>query len=352
MRIPRKVLSIDFGSKSIKVIEGKCSKENIKILKAITIDIPQDTYRNGQILNQKALAKVIGDQLNEYKIKTTLVHAIINSSEVLIREIVIPKVPQKDIKSVVHYQVADYLPINVEDYTVQYVSQGNILEGDMEKIKILLLAIPKEIISSHLDLLKSIGLRPEVLDYQGNAIAKLLEFNNVVNEDQALENLAVASIDMGYSNSKITITKNGKIEVTQIIDFSVETLCNNISAFFEYSIEDVEEKLKKIESLQRIQEDEFSDEARFSNIIRSSFTSLFEKTDAIIRYYDSREVGNSLDYILLQGGLSNIPDIDEMFSNYFEIPARQLSALDRIRWDGDLSSYATAIGGLIRMDVS
>lgn len=351
MKIPRKTLSIDFGSKTIKVIEGKHTKDKLQILKAITIEAPPKSYKNGKVLDKAKLAKAISNQLVENKIRTTTTHAIINSSEVLIREIIIPKVPDKDIKSVVDYQVADYLPINVEDYAVQYVSQGNIFDGDAEKIKILLLAIPKEIISSHLSLLKSIGLRPEVLDHQGNAMAKLLEFNNVVNEDYPLENIAVASIDIGYSSTKITITKNGLVEVTKVIDFGVQTLHNNISSFFEYSIKEVEEKLKTIGSLEKIKEDEFSDDARFANIIRSGFIALFEKIEAVTRYHDTREVGNVLGAIVLQGGLSNVPDLDQMFSTYFNVPAMQLSSLDRIPWDGDLSSYATAIGGLIRMDV-
>lgn len=351
LRIPRKVLSIDFGSKTIKVIEGKHTKDNIQIFKATTITLPEDVYKDGRIINHNVLVQVIEDELSKHKIRTAATHAIINSSEILIREIIIPKVPDRDIKSVVAYQAAEYLPVNVADYVVQHANQGNILEGGIEKIKILLLAIPRDMVSSHLALLKSLGLRPEILDYQGNAMAKLLEFNNVVNENYPLENLAVASIDIGYNNTKITITKNGKIEVTQIIDFSLQTLYENISSSLEYSLEDVEEQLKKLENLETIQEDEFSDHARFSNIVRSSVLSLFEKTDGVIRYYNTREVGDVLNLILLQGGLSNIPDITQMFSAYFGTPAMQLTSLDGIRWDGDLSQYATAIGGLIRTDV-
>lgn len=351
LRFPRKTLSIDFGSKSIKIIEGKCTKDSIQILKAATIDTPPGIYRNGEILDHGALAKVIRDKLSENKIKTVVTHAIINSSEILIREIAIPKVAPEEVKSVVHYQLADYLPVNLDNYVVQYLSQGNTFEGEMERMKILLLAMPKDIVLAHLELLKNVGLRPRILDYQGNAMAKLLKFNNTVNESYALQDLAILSIEIGYQNSEITITKNGIIEVAQIIDFSVQTLYENVSSFFEYSIEEVEEKLKNITSLEGIQEDHFSDEARFCNIIRSRLINFLEQIEAVVKYYNTREVGNLLDCILLQGGLSNIPDIDQMFSTYFNIPAMQLLALDMVRWDRELPKYASAIGGLIRMDV-
>ena len=136
----------------------------------------------------------------------------------------------------------------------------------------------------------------------------------------------------------------------RIIDFGSQTLYNNIVSFFECSIEKAEKRLRNIESLKTL-DDEFSDKARLSNIVRSSFVDFCEKVEATFRHYNTREVGNVLDYILFQGGLSNVPEVDQVFSAHFNIPTVQLSTLDRIRFDGDLSKYASAIGGLVRMDV-
>ena len=344
-------MSIDFGSKSIKVVEGKCNKDNIQILKAITIELPPGIYQNGIILNQRALAREIQSNLRDHKIKTTATNAIINSSKILIREIVIPKVAPEEVEAVVSYQLAEYLPVNIDNYIVQYLSQGTTFEDEVERMKILLIAIPKDIVLPHLELLKNAGLKPRALDYQGNAMTKLFNFNNTVNETHALKDLAILSIEMGYQSSNITITKNGIIEVTQIMDFSVQTLHDNVASFFDYPIEKVQRQLEDIKSLEGIDEDDFSDEARFANIVRSRFVSFFQQIEAVVQYYNTREVGNLLDCILLQGGLSNIPEIDQMFSDFFSIPAMQLSSLDMVRWDGDLSKYASAVGGLIRMEV-
>lgn len=288
--------------------------------------------------------------LSDNKIKTITTHAVISSSEILIRDIIIPKVAPEEIKSVVHYQIADYLPVSVEDYEVQYLNQGSTFEDGVEKIKILLLAIPKYMVVSHLELLRSVGLKPKVLDYQGNAMTKLLDFNNVLNKDYPLKDLTVASIDIGYNNSKIIITKNGEMEIARIIDFGSKELYNNIASFFDYSEEKAEKELMKIKSLNNLQDD-FSEEARFANIVRSSITDFCEKVNTVFRHHRTREVGNALDLILLQGGLANTIEVDDIFATYFNIPAMQLSNLDMVRWDGNISKYANAIGGLIRTDV-
>ena len=173
--------------------------------------MPPNAYVNGKILNKNALVKLIRDKLSENKIKTATTHAIISSSEILIREIIIPKVSQEEIKSVVNYQIADYLPIKIEEYAVQYLIQGNIFEGDTEKIKILLLAIPKDMVFSHLELLESAGLKPAILDYQGNSMAKLLDFNDNINQKYPVQDLAIASIDMGIRIPKLPLLKMVKL---------------------------------------------------------------------------------------------------------------------------------------------
>lgn len=350
MNIPRKTLSIDFGSREIKVIEGKYTKGNIQILKADSVEIAPGIYENGKILNKAELIKQIKHIINKNKIKTTAVHAVISSTDILTREIIIPGVSENEIESVVKYQIADNLPIDVDEYVVQYLNQGSIFVDGVERIKILLLAIPEDMVLSHMDLLASSGLRPEILDYQGNAITKLLHFNNNINQSYDVPDLTIASIDMGYNSSKITITRNGKIEVARAIDFGIESLNNMVLALFEYPPSQIDKQLRNIKSLE-IKDNEFSDQARFSNAVRSTIVDFCEKVDAVFRHYNTRETGNAIDCILLQGGGSNINEIDKVFSAHFNINASQLSTLDRIKWEGDIYKYANAIGGLIRMDV-
>ena len=350
LRIPRKALSIDFGSREIKVIEGKYKKGNVQILKADAIEIAPAIYEDGKILNKTELVKQIKYMLDRNKIKTTAAHAVISSTDILTREIIIPGVSQDEIESVVKYQIADNLPINVEDYVVQYLNQGSIFIDETEKIKILLLAIPEDMVLSHMDVLRSAGLKPEILDYQGNSMAKLIGFNNNINQSYDVLDLTIASIDMGYTSSKITITKNGKIEVARVIDFGMKTLTETILSFFEYPPSQVEKQLRTIRSLE-IRDDEFSDEARFSNVVRSTLIDFCEKVDTVFRHYNTRETGNAIDCILLQGGVSNINQINKIFSTHFNIQTSQISTLDRINWEGGLCKYANAIGGLVRMDV-
>lgn len=347
--LSRKVLSIDFGSSEIKITEGQASKKGINISKVFTIDTPKDAYSNGEIIDESIIATVLKKALKENKVSTDLVFGTINSSSIITREVVIPKVPEDEIASIIGYQLEDYLPINPDDYVVEHLILGTVKEMDVEKIDILLIAIPKKIVLDHLSLIKAADLKPQVLDFQGNSIAKLLGYSSSANMDYNTKDTTIASVDIGYTNSKVTIVKNGSIEVTRVIEGGAITLYENIGTLFDYGWDERIRKVKEIKDINATNE-EFTDYYRLLNLTRSTIDSIMEKIETVFKYYTSRGSENKINFVLLQGGLSNINGVDNLFSNYFSIPSVRLNSLDKIKCTGDLPKYSNAIGGLIRID--
>lgn len=347
--IKKKVLSIDFGSSQIKIIEGQSSKKGLNILKAFSVYLPRNVYKNGEILNSEIISNLIKTSLKENKVSTKHCSGIINSSEIITREVIIPNMQEREISSLLSFQLDEYLPVDPEDYVVQHLLIGRVIEEEIEKLNILLIAIPKRMVLGHLELLKDSGLKPKTLDYQGNAMAKLINFNDKINDNYNTDDITIASVDIGYDSSKLTIIKNGKIEVTRILDTGIENLYEHIRSVFDYTIEECEEKIKQIENINPTNE-EFTDYYRIVNIVKSTADSLMEKVEIIFRYYSTRHIANNVNIIILQGGLSNINGVDNLFSNYFNIPSVNLEKLDKLKWGGDLKKYSNAIGGLIKIN--
>ncbi|ABW19176.1 pilus assembly protein PilM [Alkaliphilus oremlandii] len=347
--IPRKILSIDFGSKDIKIIEGKYSKNNIQVLNAITLPLEPHFYRDGVLFEKSMVTTLMNKALKENRFSTDSTHVIINSSQIITREIIIPKVNENEIAAIISFQIEDFLPIDPEEYEMNHLLIGNRVDDGIEKMEILLIAVPKKIVVAHLELIKDLGLSPLVLDFQSNAICKLVKMNTKINDTYETKGKTIASMDIGYNSTKLTIMKEDKIKVTRIIDVGVETILENISAVFDYSKEDIEKQIRQIEDISANIE-EFTDYYRLLNIVRTTLMNLMEKCSMVFRYYTTRETGNAIDLILLQGGLANLNGISSLFSDYFNILTTNLSSLDKIKWNGNLGRFSNAIGGLIRFD--
>mgnify|MGYP003764314325 CR=1 FL=1 len=344
----KKILSIDFGGKQVKIIEGQASKNMINIKKGFTIDLPDEVYRDGEILEEDLLSNLIKESLKENKIRTEQAYGIINSSHIITRSFSLPKVPEKDIPSIIEYQLDELFPVDPEGYIINPLIIGNRMEDEMEKTDILLVGTPRKIVLDHLDLMKSIGLKPLVLDFQGNAMAKLLNFNSSINDFYNTRDMVIASIDMGHINSKLSIIKNGKILVTRVLDIGTMNVLDSIDAIFDYTLENSEEKLFQIEDINHNTE-EYTDYSRLVNITRTVIDNLLENIEMVFRFYTTREMVNMINFIVLQGSLSNINGIENLFSNYFNIPSIKLTNLNKVKINQDISKFSNAVGGLIRI---
>jgi type IV pilus assembly protein PilM len=343
----KKILSLDIGSYEIKVVEGKETKKGIIIDNYFTIPMPKGAYRNGKIVDKDLIHYVLKEKLKENKVKSKDTYLTINSSSILTRDVIIPKVDYEEIDDILKFQLEDYIPMNPESYIVQFKIIGHVYRKDIEKLNILLIAIPKDIVESHYKLLKDLELNPLVLDYQPNSMAKLIKYNGIINDNYATEDITFAGIDIGYDNTKVTIVKNGIIQVARIVEIGGKYIDQNILNFCEYNQEELEQMKKEIKNINQIEE-EYSEHNRMINIMKNSFESLNEKIDIIFRYYLTREINNKINMILLFGGNANINGISNLFSNYFNIPSIKVESFNNLDFNGEISKYVNPIGSIFR----
>ncbi len=346
LRPKRKVLSMDIGAHKIKIVEGSNTKNGIQINNFLSIETPEGSLRDGIILDKDLMHYVISEELRNKKIKTKDVYLTINSSKIVTREIVIPKVEYDEIDKILKYQIEDYLPINVDDYIIQFKIIEGINADDIEKLRILVIAIQKNIIDDYYELVRNLNLNPIVLDYQPNSISKLLKYNSVVNNTFPLQNLTIASIDIGYDSTKISIIKNGNVLVTKIVEIAGKYIDESILNL-NCNDENLGEIKNKIINISHSYDNKSNDENILS-ILKSAVLIIAEKIEAVFRYYLNRKTDNKINMIILSGGISNINGLDNLFGNIFNIPTININSLDSVWFKGSLINYANAIGSIIR----
>lgn len=343
-----KTISIDFGANEIKVVEGKYTKKGVAVGKYFTIKLPNCIYDDGEIQDMDQMAYLLRNGLTENKIMQADVHGIVNSSKIIIREISMPKIAENEIENILKYQLEDYIPIHPDDYVVKFINLGTALEDNIEKINLLLIGVPRVMVESHLNLLRSISLKPQVLDYQGNAIGKLISMGDIINNHYSNSD-TIVSMDMGYDSTSITIVNKGMIKVSRIVEVGVNNIIDNLEIRLDLSKDEVIEKIMNIKDInERLST--ISDAFMVLEGTREVLQDLMEKTEMIFRYYTTRNLGNEINLVLLHGGLSNMNGMEKLFSDYFSVPCIKFNSLNKIKFNGDLSKYAVSIGGLIRLD--
>lgn len=344
------IISVDFGSSEMKVVQGKYSKKNIMISKSFSLSLPKDIYMDGEIQDMDQLSYLFRNALSENKMVGKEAYGVINSTKVIMREITMPKVENSQIESVLKYQLEEYLPVNPEEYVVKFINLGLVLDDGIEKLNILLVGVPRIIVESHFNLFRNVGLKPAALDHSGNAISKLIHFGESINNSFDSRD-TIASIDMGYESTVLTITEQGVMKVSRSTDVGVKDMIIGLGDLLGLSEEEIIDNLNDIDDVN----DEFdininSTEYKLVEGIKSNLINILDRTEMIFRYYKTRDVGNEINLILLLGGMSKINGIEKLCENYLNTPCVKLISLDKVKFGDNLSNYSNAIGALIRLD--
>lgn len=343
------IIAIDLGSYETKVIEGKQERDRVTVKKAFSFITPPNSYENGYIRDEFKLVDAAKQEMLKNGSSNSICHITIKSTAILIREIIFPALSSKEIEGLLSYQLAEYLPMDFSKYIIRHKALEKVVIDGKDKLNILVVAIPKEMVDMHFSFIRELGLKPEVMDYQSNGIWKLLNFAGSINGSLYPSEKTVAAVDLGYTSSNVTIISKGNAKINRVIDSGGLNLDKNISNLVTMSSEDLLTYKQEITDVSLIEEG-YSEQNRYTNIVKTSIESIMDKIDKVFKYYASREADNSIETLLLYGGLSRVKGIDKLFSNYFNLPAVVLDNTSKIHLAGDVNKYASCIGALIRDD--
>ena len=171
-----KVISFDIGSYFIKAVVGTYYKDNLTIENYYKIKTPIDSVVDGEIKKEKILANKLKSFLKENNIKVKYGTCTTNSSLIINREVIIPKVEEDELETVVRYEIQQYLPINLDDYIIQVKIINEIFSDEGIKLNIRAIAYPNKLVIKYYNLLKEIDLKPHVLDVNYNSVNKFINY--------------------------------------------------------------------------------------------------------------------------------------------------------------------------------
>jgi len=325
----KKTISIEFCSDEVRVVEGKYNRKNIVVNKCFTIPVPEGVYEDGVIKDMDVFFQLLQGELSLRNMSRCDVYGVINSSNIIIREIRIPKVDAKQIASILNYQLDEYFPVNPEEYVVQFIPLDVVNEEGVEKLNVMLIGVPKYMVETHLNLLQNLGLKPVVLDYAGNAISKLISLGGSINGIYG-NDVTIACVDLEQESTALNITDKGMMSMSRVVNVEINPAVNeDYSESFDYSDDQ---------------------DAVVAAALKSDLASILNGIDMVFRYYSSREAHKDIELVLIYGSYSNIEGIEDLMSSYLDKPCVRLNVLDKVKFYGDIAKYANAIGALIRRD--
>ncbi|WP_252243454.1 pilus assembly protein PilM [Clostridium sp. ZBS14] len=345
----RKVVAFDIGSTNIKIAEGTYYKGILSIENLIDIPTPAEAIIDGNIEKKELLVSILQKALNENGINAKEGICTNNSSLIINREILIPDVKEEELDTVVRYEIQQYLPINLDDYVLQMTKIGEEFSDEGKKLEIRAIAYPEKMAKGYYDLLMALNLKPFALDVNYNALNKLLNHIEAINDHKLNIEESLVFIDMGATSLDVNIYNNGVLKFTRIIKAGGKYLDEILYENMNIPIEEIE-KFKSQDIDLKEEELEFQNQ-----IIIDTLDEWVDKIEKIIQFYKSKNFDDDINKIFIYGRTSRIKNLEQYITSKIGIETIKIRNIpeiindSNIEVDENIDNFINAVGSLIRL---
>ena len=243
----------------------------------------------------------------------------------------------------IKFEASKHISSSVEDSAVEFEILGDAQEPG--QMNVMLVAAPKDMVDTRVQVLEMAGLDPLVVDVEAFALIRaLVEFNA---SDEFLHR-TVALIDMGASHTDVNIVSQGDFALTRNIPIAGSSFTNAIKSLTGSSFDEAEEL--KIEMTNGRPLDEITraeGDNRHWRVVQPLLDELIREIRRSIHYYQSQFPEGSADAqvskILLTGGTTRMAGINTYIASKLSVPteiadAFQQSAISTSKVSGSLVS--------------
>ena len=318
-------IGLEVGAAAVKMVEMVHGKSGPRVTKLARVEIQPDLEGDDR---KSAIVKIIKSLVADYGVNPRRVISGVGGESVIVRRILVPPMPEKELVQAVRWQAEEHLPYSLDEVYLDFQVLGwGRRRGD--ETSVILVGVKKETIDSHLDILKKAGIVPQILEVNAFALFNIFEFSR----PQELEDIAL--LEMGHSTTCILILEGGFPFLVRNLNFGGLHISRMIAEKLgvDYSRAN---QLKEEYGLMTEEAEgggvSSDTGAGISNQIKESMKVLIEEIIHSLDYYSSQK-GKKIKRIFISGGGAYLNNISEFLSVSLGLPVERDNPFARISYN-------------------
>ena len=361
---PQSCLGIDIGTALIKIVHliksgSRIKLENYGETSALALyEKPFRTFeKNSLLLSTSDIARVIKAILAEAKMKKKEAVFSIPDFSSFFTNFELPPMTKEELPQAVQFEAPQHIPLPLSEVTTDWqVIEGETVDKKGTGLKILLVAVPNEVIYQYREIANLSGLELQSLE------AEAFSLSRAAIKEKDLKKV-IAIIDIGAQSTTCSIIDKGILKLSHSFDIAGNELTQVLSKSLGINYQEAEEAKKK-HGLK------FPEGALSEEPLLNSRGGSFQKTtqtltpviDSIIievnRIFQNvyQVESQKIEKVILAGGTALIPGLLEYFSSSLKKEVEMLNSFSDIFYPPVLEkvlkemgpSYAITVGAALR----
>jgi len=302
--VPKKILGIDIGSSSIKLVQLSKNFRGISTVKYIEKPIPhietEETADQELSKQEVDISKILKDAIEQNLLISDEYISSIPSKFAMVRETNLPFKEAVKIRQIIKFEIEQSLPFPPEETLVDFLTNGT----DSGSSNVTAFCVHKRNLSNHLSVLNAAGVEPKLITIDSFPVLSTLKSSLV-----SLYGI-ICHIEIGAKNTVINIFKDGNFLFNRTIPKAGNFLTTKLREHFKLSFEEAE-NLKKDPDVDITA----AEPSEATQVILKAFEKIASEISYSLNSFLARKSKYSIDKIYLSGGTSCIKGIGTFLHN-------------------------------------
>ena len=296
--MPKTRIGLDVGSTAVRAAE-LAEGSPPSVIRAAQVPLPAGAVENGEVREVEAVSAALRELWTRGGFKSRRVWMGVGNQRVVVREIALPAMPEKELRQSLGFQVQEFIPMPVDEAVLDYHLIEEVEIDGRQMLRLLLVAAQKVMVDTLVAAATNAKLEPMGLDLVPFAMVRAVGATGAGMELERTGGEAV--VDVGAHVTNIVVHAAGETRFVRILPSGGRDITMAIARAL--SVDDeVAERLKRGEIVEEV--DVTPQQA--IEVAMQRATQFVDEIRSSLEFYTAQTQGARIDRLLISGGGSKL----------------------------------------------
>jgi len=331
--VPKVRIGLDIGSTAVRAAELTGGAQP-SIVRAAQVPLAAGAVENGEVREPDVVAEALKELWSRGGFKSREVFMGVGNQRVVVREIALPYLPEKELRSSLGFQVQEFIPMSADEAVLDYDPLGEFEQDDRRMLRMLLVAAQRIMVDQLVGAVQAARLDPRGLDLIPFALVRSIGTPDVGMDLDELGEEAI--VDIGAHVTNIVVHARGTTRFVRILPSGGRDVTSAIARAA--GIED--ELAERVKRGEDVDDAPSFDEVR--EVAMQRATAFVDEVRSSLEFYTAQARDARVGKVLVTGGGSKLGGLMGVMRERMPIPVDPGRVFERLPSQLSLSPEALA----------
>ncbi|MGH2739094.1 MAG: type IV pilus assembly protein PilM [Actinomycetota bacterium] len=328
-------VGLDIGSTAVRAAELSVGSDPPALVRAAQVPLAAGTVENGEVKDIAAVADAVRELWRRGGFKTRDVALGVGSQRVVVREVTVPAMPERDLRQSLPFQVQELIPIPLENAVMDFDVLDEVEIDGQRSYRLFVVAAQREILDQLVEAAEMARLEPLGIDLIPFALIRSVAMDMGLGLEEA-DAGEEALVDIGADVTNICVHDRGVPRFVRILPSGGRDVLRLVAGSLGIPVDEVEAHARG-EAVPNLP-------GEAPNALRNAVGTLVDEVRSSLDFYQAQTPDARIGRVLVTGGGSKLPDLLDVLASKVpsEVGRGRVFEHVRVRLDMDDTTLAEA----------